>query len=99
MKGRVLSITLESLWKEHHKAKSLLSFMVKPNVQANNIQQSQKATTNPNGSGPSQFYSRRQLIGLILGPLLFIITVLFFQPADLPKEGLAVLASTIWIAT
>lgn len=99
MKGRALSIAWESFWNEHNKAKSLLSFMVNPNGQVKNIQQSSKDTTNTGGSGPSGFYSRRQLIGLILGPLLFIITLLFFQPADLPREGLAVLASAIWIAT
>lgn len=93
MKGQAISIA------EHNKAKSLLSFMVNPNGQVKNVQQPRKATTSTGGSGPSHFYSRRQLIGLIFGPLLFMITLLFFQPADLPKEALAVLASTIWIAT
>jgi len=38
-------------------------------------------------------------IGLILGPILFVIVLLFFHPEDLSKEGNAILASTIWIAT
>lgn len=41
----------------------------------------------------------RSNVGLILGPLLFIITLSFFRPAGLSPEGIAVLASTLWIAT
>lgn len=40
-----------------------------------------------------------QLIGLILGPLLFLLTLLFFHPQDLPWKGVYVLAITLWIAT
>ena len=37
-------------------------------------------------------------IGLILGPLAFILVLLFFNPEGLTIEAKAVLASTIWIA-
>lgn len=37
-------------------------------------------------------------IGLIAGPLGFLLVLQFFQPADLSGEGRAVLASTVWIA-
>jgi sodium-dependent dicarboxylate transporter 2/3/5 len=37
-------------------------------------------------------------IGLLLGPILFLITILFFNPADLSKEGVAVLACTLWVS-
>jgi sodium-dependent dicarboxylate transporter 2/3/5 len=37
-------------------------------------------------------------IGLVLGPLLFLIIILFYQPEGLSPEGNAVLASTAWIA-
>ena len=37
-------------------------------------------------------------IGLVLGPLLFIIIILFVNPEGLSPEGRAVLASTAWIA-
>ena len=37
-------------------------------------------------------------IGLLLGPLLFVLTLLFFHPEGLSKEANAVLASTLWIA-
>ena len=36
--------------------------------------------------------------GLILGPALFLIILLWFQPEGLSKEANAILASTIWIA-
>lgn len=37
-------------------------------------------------------------IGQILGPLLFICTLLFFHPEGLNKQANAVLACTVWIA-
>jgi len=39
-----------------------------------------------------------QRIGLLLGPVVFVLTLLFFHPEGLPKEANAVLASTLWIA-
>jgi len=40
-----------------------------------------------------------QSIGLVLGPLLFVLTLNFFHPEGLSKEANAALASTLWIAT
>jgi len=37
-------------------------------------------------------------IGLLAGPLLFVVVLLFFHPDGLSKEGVAVLAATLWIA-
>lgn len=39
-----------------------------------------------------------QKIGLILGPLTFVLTLNFFHPEGLSKEANAVLAATLWIA-
>lgn len=36
--------------------------------------------------------------GLVLGPLLFTITLLFFKPEGLSSEGIAVLSTTLWVA-
>ena len=55
-----------------------------------------------NGGGGGDYkrsYTTAQLIGLILGPLLFILTLLFFNPEGLSTEARGVLASTLWIAT
>ncbi|MEU3018149.1 SLC13 family permease [Nocardiopsis sp. NPDC007018] len=49
------------------------------------------------GSDPG--YTPARLIGLVLGPLLFLITLLVFEPAGLSPEGRAVLATTLWVAT
>ena len=40
-----------------------------------------------------------RLIGLVAGPLLFALVMLFFHPLDMSQEAQAVLASTVWIAT
>jgi sodium-dependent dicarboxylate transporter 2/3/5 len=42
---------------------------------------------------------KKEHIGIILGPLLFLLTLFFFHPEGLSKEANAVLASTLWIAT
>ena len=39
-----------------------------------------------------------QRIGLLLGPVVFTLTLLYFHPEGLSKEANAVLASTFWIA-
>jgi len=41
----------------------------------------------------------RNNIGLVLGPILFLTIILFFRPSDLSREGVAILAATVWIAT
>ncbi|ASV30515.1 SLC13 family permease [Maribacter cobaltidurans] len=42
--------------------------------------------------------NKAKLLGLILGPLSFVLILLFFHPEGLSKEANAVLASTAWIA-
>lgn len=42
--------------------------------------------------------SRRQVIGLVLGPLCFALVMLFPNSSDLSAEGRSVLAGTLWIA-
>ena len=44
-------------------------------------------------------FNKRKLIGLILGPLLFGFVFIFLDPKGLSQEGVAILASTLWIAT
>lgn len=43
--------------------------------------------------------SKKQKIGLIMGPLFFLAAWLFFHPEGLPKAANAVLACTLWVAT
>lgn len=51
----------------------------------------------PDGSDPG--YTPARIVGLVLGPLLFVLTLLFFHPEGLSPEGRAVLATTLWVAT
>ncbi|HAA15666.1 MAG TPA: anion transporter [Cytophagales bacterium] len=43
-------------------------------------------------------YSSVQLIGLLAGPISFILVLLLFSPEDLSPEGVAVMATTAWVA-
>ena len=43
-------------------------------------------------------YSNSKRTGLILGPLLFIVTILFVHPSGLSPQANAVLACTLWVA-
>lgn len=45
------------------------------------------------------YYSKPQLIGLFIGPFLFLIIKLFVSPAEMPNEAITVLASIAWVAT
>lgn len=56
-----------------------------------------EAAEGPDGSDPG--YTPARVIGLVLGPLLFVLTLLFFHPEGLSPEGRAVLATTLWVAT
>jgi len=44
-------------------------------------------------------FNKRKLLGLLLGPLLFVVVLLFFKPQELSHGGVAILAGTLWIAT
>ncbi|MYL63229.1 DASS family sodium-coupled anion symporter [Bacillus hwajinpoensis] len=83
-------------WKEHYRAKNLLTFASShtPEIPS---QSSQKNPTLTSGPGPA--YDKRKITGLVLGPALFLCLMLFFHPNGLSEAGLAVLASTAWIAT
>jgi sodium-dependent dicarboxylate transporter 2/3/5 len=40
----------------------------------------------------------KKKIGLLLGPIVFFIVKIFYNPIELSEEGLAILASTLWVA-
>ena len=39
-----------------------------------------------------------KLFGMVAGPLVFLVVLLFFRPNGLEPAGIAVLATTLWIA-
>ncbi|MCF6138504.1 SLC13 family permease [Pseudalkalibacillus berkeleyi] len=86
-----------ALWKWHHQAKDL---MMLSSSQSGSTDETEKTKQNaPNNTDPGPSYGKQKGIGLVLGPILFAATLLFFNPEGLSQQGLAILASTIWIAT
>lgn len=91
------------LWEKHEEVKDLFRFFAKPNasklVKGQSRDRTQAANSNGGGNGSNKrSYKPAQFAGLILGPVFFIVTLFFFSPEGLSKEGIAILASTIWIA-
>lgn len=100
--------TWNSLWRQHNRTKGLLNiFSYKKDIDkaAEQRKTKEEAATKSSSEPPSspnqpkQAYSKAQMIGLLLGPTLFILTMAFFNPEGLASEARAVLAVTLWIAT
>ena len=101
----MIASTWNWLWEKSDQAKDMLRFFVKP---GSSIPPEKKGGGNRDRAEDAGTYDERnkkrsyntpQLIGLFLGPLLFFLTMIFFNPEGLPPEAKAILASTIWIAT
>ncbi|MFB5663289.1 SLC13 family permease [Alteribacillus sp. HJP-4] len=102
----------KSLWHSHDQTKKLLQFW-RIGEEGHPLTRKKHQPDSAVGSGPGgpgggdrppeeeerPAYTRAQFVGLILGPVLFLLTLLFFQPEGLAYEAQAVLASTLWIAT
>ncbi|MBY4208052.1 SLC13/DASS family transporter [Rhodococcus fascians] len=102
----------DELWKSHRQIKSFVLFSVgrgsfsSEPVGARSGGSSSASIYRPDQprndepkSGPPGGYTTARLVGLALGPLLFVLTLLFFRSEGLSSGGVAVLASTLWIAT
>src|SRR5690625_1480287 len=102
----MITATWDWLWVKHYQMKDLLSFFVKPNTSKMGTK-TDSVTASGSSSIPSRKsgnngdnkrgYKTAQLFGLILGPLLFILILLYFTPEGLSAEGRAVLAGTSWL--
>lgn len=96
----MISATWNWMWEKHDQAKDMLRFFAKPGSTSPGDDRDRAEDA---GTYDERFkkksYNTPQLIGLILGPLLFILTMLFLNPEGLTPEAKAILASTIWIAT
>lgn len=95
--------TWDWLWDKHDQVKDLIRFFAKPadsvgNSPPGNSMAASSTAEDPGGRQP-RTYGTSQRVGLVLGPLLFLLTMLFFSPGGLSYEGKAVLASTLWVAT
>lgn len=87
MKQLVVS-AWRSLWAQHKRTKEVLTV---------SGQAPDRGGARP-GVKSNKPYATAQLVGFILGPALFILTMLFFEPDGLSPEGKSVLAVTLWIA-
>ncbi|SHH38052.1 MULTISPECIES: DASS family sodium-coupled anion symporter [Virgibacillus] len=98
----MISSTWNWMWEKHDELKSFFTFFVQANSSrlstGRSIDPSDSLVGNNNEPGKNRNYKPGQLFGLIAGPLLFTITLLFFSPEGLSQQGLAILASTIWVA-
>lgn len=100
----MVATTWNWLWEKHDQVKDMLRFFVNPGEKVQNNKNKKPEVTasghggNDENSGGKRPYTRAQLTGLILGPLLFLITILFVSPEGLSSGGVGILASTIWIA-
>lgn len=99
----MFSTTWNRLWEMHDQVKDMFTFFIKPNsskvVSKGVTGKSGNENSGKRGGYTPRSYTTAQMIGLFLGPLLFVLTLLFFQPEGLSTEARGVLASTIWIAT
>ncbi|WP_068674050.1 DASS family sodium-coupled anion symporter [Oceanobacillus sp. Castelsardo] len=94
------------LWQLHGETKRFLTFSQLRNVEDSQnpkkrIEKNIPSSGNGNKSGHHKkpAYKPAQKVGLILGPLLFLLTLLFFHPEGLSPEARSVLAVTLWVAT
>ncbi|WP_447553698.1 DASS family sodium-coupled anion symporter [Vreelandella sp. EE22] len=96
------------LWHYHHQAKNLLLCALPTSSAPGGSQGGSGGTQEPSNGSPNNTspdneprppaYNKAQTIGLVLGPLLFALIVMFFRPEDLSFEGRMVLAVTLWVA-
>ncbi|WP_047869805.1 DASS family sodium-coupled anion symporter [Nocardiopsis sp. RV163] len=104
----------ESLWASHRDVKGLLTFSGRGRSRRTEPAASgggsaaahdgpeaagPAAESGDPGPGPGPGYTPARVTGLVLGPLLFVLTLVFFEPEGLSSAGRAVLATTLWVAT
>lgn len=88
----IVQKSYDNLWSESKRTKSLLKFFSAKDLK-------DAATGAPVPEHNATSYTKVQLIGLLLGPLLFVLTLLFLQTDGLDQSGIFVVAAALWIAT
>ena len=88
----IVQKSYDNLWSESKRTKSLLKFFSAKDLR-------DAATGAPVPEPNATSYTKVQLIGLLLGPLLFVLTLLFLQTEGLDQNGIFVVAAALWIAT
>ena len=88
----IVQKSYDNLWSESKRTKSLLKFFSAKDLK-------DAATGAPVPEPNATSYTKVQLIGLLLGPLLFVLTLLLLQTDGLDQSGIFVVAAALWIAT
>ncbi|WP_404446648.1 SLC13 family permease [Sutcliffiella horikoshii] len=96
MQKSIMKQAWDLSWNSHDKVKQLLFFSSLSQPSNERSQQTQQE--GPSKSSKQSNYKPAQFVGLLLGPLLFALTLLFFTPDGLSDSAQAVLATTLWIA-
>lgn len=87
------------MWRLHDQIKDLLRLFSMKNEPNKNQSSELNQSNENNGENPKQRKrTNKQNIGLLLGPILFALTLLFVSPEGMSREAQAVLASTLWVA-
>lgn len=88
------------LWKWNDQVKEVFRFFsgLNSQVSENAEERDEKSSSTPHNEKPPA-YTHRQWIGLVLGPLLFLVTMLWISPEGMSSQAQAVLACTLWIST
>ena len=90
------------MWASHKQTKRLLTFspVTEKNATKGNTKVEKDVKDKFEGyESPTPSYTKSQMIGLFLGPLLFLLTLFVFPLSGLSEPGRAVMAITLWIAT
>ena len=94
----------QNMWNSHKQTKDLVTMASLRNhsnagVAIGDSMPVEKTTTNTKvKNNRKNSYSTTQLVGLFLGPLLFLLTFYLLPLPGLSEEGRAVLAITVWMA-
>ena len=89
----IVQKSYDNLWSESKKTKYLLKFF-----SAKDLKNASTGGLPPEEPGVKS-YTSVQLIGLFLGPIFFILTLLFLQSESFDSKGIFVVAAALWIAT
>ena len=91
----------QSLWLSHQRSKDLITFASLRKVKMESPKESVDAAVSDGGNKQNEkpAYTKSQFVGLLLGPLLFLMTVFLLPLPGLSEEGRAVLAITLWVST
>ena len=83
----------------HQQVKDALVFITRPTVKVRENEKRVNGHVEKTEPPVTPNLTNGQKIGLFLGPLLFFAILFFFPAEDLSRQGVGVLAATVWITT